>query len=79
MTHYEIKYAVKGKEGKTFWNRCGTLFPSKSGEGFYILLDAIPVPQEPGSLRLSAFPPRAKEGAATPPAAHSDLNDDIPF
>lgn len=77
--HYEIKYAVKGKDGKTYWNRCGTLFPAKSGEGFNIILDAVPVPQEAGSLRLAAFPPKPRDGAQSQSRPSNDLDDEIPF
>lgn len=76
MTYYELKYAVKGKDDKTFWNRCGTMFPAKNGDGFSIVLDAIPVSQEPGSLRLMAFPPKPKDGS---PSRNDDPSDDIPF
>ncbi len=81
--YYEIKYPVKGKDDKTYWNRCGTAFLSKNGDGFSIILDAVPVATEKGQLRLAAFPPKPREDGGTRPqsggAATYDLNDDIPF
>lgn len=61
MSKYlEVKYAVKGREEKTYWHRCGTAFPMKDGNGFNIILDAIPCATENGQIRLSIFEPRER-------------------
>ena len=31
------------KDGKTHWTRCGVAWPSKTGPGWNIVLDALPV------------------------------------
>lgn len=79
--YYEIKYAVKGKEDKTYWNRCGTAFPMKQGDGFNIILDAIPTATENGQIRLSMFPPKPKDETARESGAKRsfELDDEIPF
>lgn len=80
--YFEIKYAVKGKDDKTYWNRCGTAFPMKNGEGYNIILDAIPTATENGQLRLSMFPPKPKESGAQSQSqsrGSNELDDEIPF
>jgi len=73
---------------KTFWTKCGAMFPTKSGEGFSIVLDVMPAPKD-GQFRLTAMVPKPRDDAAPParqpqraaarPAAPVDLDDDIPF
>lgn len=36
------EYEANG-ETKTAWTKCGVMFPSKDGEGWSIMLDALPV------------------------------------
>ena len=39
-----IAYHVReGQDGKSFFNRVGSAFPHKDGEGFNVILDAVPV------------------------------------
>lgn len=56
---YEVKTAVeyeKGGEKKTRWVRVGVGFPLRNGNGFSILLDALPV-----NGKLVMMPPRERE------------------
>ena len=69
------------KTGKTYWHRVGTAFPSDKG-GFSCVLDSLPLPDENGDVRFSAFPP--KDGQAEQPQQQkynaADLEgDQIPF
>lgn len=48
---------VEGKDGKTRWTRCGVAFPSKTGPGWNIILDATPV-----NGKLSMFEPKPRDG-----------------
>lgn len=43
------------KTKRTFWTRIGVAFPAKSGEGYSILLDALPI-----GNKLILRPPREK-------------------
>lgn len=56
---YEVKttseYEQNG-EKKTRWTKIGVGFPLKNGEGFSILLDALPV-----NGKLVMMPPRERE------------------
>lgn len=39
-----IAYQVSEREdGKAFFNRCGSAFKHKDGQGFNVVLDAVPV------------------------------------
>lgn len=72
---------VEGKDGKTRWTRVGVAFPSKTGPGWNLILDAAPL-----NGKLSMFEPRAKDGSAPSTAAprnagNPDAEDceDTPF
>jgi hypothetical protein len=52
MTAREYK---DGAETKTFWMEIGVAFPTKSGSGFNVLLNALPI-----DGRFSLFPPKEK-------------------
>lgn len=69
-----------GKDGKTFWLRIGTAFPSKEGPGFSMVLDAYPLPDKDNRVSFIARPPKPREGASNADTNLSDqLNDDVPF
>jgi len=81
---YDICSGSKDQNGKTRWLKIGAAFPAKSGEGFSIKLDALPLPDERGQVWLSAFVPT--ENAARQPVKSGarettadDRGDDIPF
>ncbi len=75
---YEVKFPVKSRDGKTYWNRCGVAFKDKDGDGFTIILESIPVPIEAGPIKIKMWPPqdKAAKGGET---VRGDLNDEIPF
>ncbi|MGV3616685.1 MAG: hypothetical protein ACO1SV_15260 [Fimbriimonas sp.] len=58
-THLEILGATE-RNGKTFWTRIGTAFPTKDGQGYRLKLDFMPMDAETGLLLL---PPRAAQEA----------------
>lgn len=70
------------KSGKTYWTRIGVAFEAKSGEGWDVMLDALPVS---GKMILRVPKPRedkpvADKGRATNPArGGGDFNDEVPF
>lgn len=59
IVHVTREYG-EGKEAKTFWSRVGVAWKHKNGEGYNILLDAVPVD---GKLVMLP-PPEDKEGDA---------------
>lgn len=61
VRYYEVSAPIE-RDGDTFWRQCGAAFPSKTGVGFTIVLDTIPVGnQEGGGCKLIARPPRPKD------------------
>jgi hypothetical protein len=45
-----------GKEEKTYFTKVGAMWPHKKGDGFNIILEALPITGE-----LVCFPPKEKE------------------
>lgn len=52
---WDVKTPKEGKDGKTFWTKCGAAFEGK-GDSISIVLDALPV-----NGKLSLFIPKTKE------------------
>ena len=50
------------KTGKTYFTKIGAMFPSKSGDGFSIVLDALPI-----GNRLIARPPLPPKSSESVP------------
>lgn len=86
VTRYDACVGRKGKDGKTYWTKIGSAFPSKQGDGLNVVLDALPMPNGEGQAWISLFVPRdkndAKPAAAKRAAAADnadDMDDGIPF
>jgi hypothetical protein len=87
------KYTDKQGQEKTAFTRIGTAFQTRTGDGYSIVLDAMPAPdKETGQYRILLMPPRqdadrpASSGSAedyrekrTGNGGHAGLDDDIPF
>lgn len=65
-SRYDVMSPRKDREGKTRWTRIGVMFPAKSGNGFAIKLDALPLPDEKGEVWISAMEPREREEGQEP-------------
>jgi len=81
MERLDLLSGTKGKNGKTYWTKVGTAWPSKTGAGYTVYLDFLPMTRtEDGKMMMILAPPRDK-GDAPPQrqAASTDMNDDIPF
>lgn len=51
---------VRESNGKSYWTKIGVAFPAKQGEGYTVLLDAMPAPVE-GQFKIllrEPLPPR---------------------
>jgi hypothetical protein len=83
VARYDAVISRKDKDGKSRYTKIGAAFPSKQGDGFNIVLDALPMPNAEGQAWISLFVPKPKEdraqSQATAPGARDDMNDDIPF
>lgn len=92
MSRYDLvtsrKYTTSNGEEKTAYHKIGSMFASRSGNGFSLKLDSLPLPNDKGEVWISAFEPRQEErGIPSPspsrqrqaPAANTGMDDDIPF
>lgn len=79
IERFDVVYA-KEANGKTYWNKVGAAFINKSGNGYNLVLEAIPVPID-GSYKLYLFEPRKEDNKTSRPQAHrfEEIDDDIPF
>ncbi len=66
MTRYDLCTGREDKDGKTRWTKIGVMFPAKSGEGFAIKLEALPLPNKDGEVWVKAFVPREREEGQEP-------------
>lgn len=80
----------EGAQKKNWWTKIGRAFPDKSGEGFTVVLDALPLPGVGGSCRLFLKPhkdqaelakdrPHAPGEGGVVAAQQGGGADDIPF
>lgn len=68
---------VRESNGKSYWTKIGVAFPAKQGEGWTVLLDAMPAPVE-GQFKIllrEPLPPREQQGQRQT----ADLDDEVPF
>ena len=82
-TYYALKTAREGRDGKTFWTQVGVMFPWKSGEGFNLSFEALPIPalNDKGVLevRVLAMEPYDKENQGTSERGTRPPDDAVPF
>jgi hypothetical protein len=78
---YDAVISRKDKNGKTRYTKIGAAFPSKQGEGFNIVLDALPMPNAEGQAWISLYVPKPKDDMDQRQAGErvNDMNDEIPF
>ena len=85
---YDAVISRKSKDGKIRYTKIGAAFPSKQGDGFNIVLDALPMPNAEGQAWISLFVPKPREDAehhdqrqapARSTARNADMDDEVPF
>ena len=55
-------YTVVKHEGKDdFWLAIGAAFPHQSGDGFNVILQALPIPNGDGQCKIVLRPPRSDD------------------
>lgn len=74
---YDAVISRKDKNGKTRYTKIGAAFPAKNGDGFNIVLDALPMPNAEGQAWISLFVPKPKNDPIS--SGRDDMNDEIPF
>jgi hypothetical protein len=61
-------FTVIKREGQDdFWLPIGAAFPHQSGDGFNIILQALPIPNGDGQCKIVLRPPRDEEPTERPP------------
>lgn len=88
MSRLDIMQPRQGSDGKTYWTKLGSAWPAKSGAGYSLTFEALPLQSlndkgvlECRVLLREPLPPR--DGSAprqsAPSGGYNDLNDDVPF
>jgi len=61
-------FTVIKREGQDdFWLPIGAAFPHQSGDGFNVILQALPIPGADGQCKIVLRPPKADDEAAADP------------
>ena len=71
-------YSVIRREGQDdFWLAIGAAFPHQSGDGFNVILQALPIPNGDGQCKIVLRPPKDddKNDAERRPQERDDRNN----
>jgi hypothetical protein len=67
-------YTIVKREGQDdFWLAIGAAFPHQSGDGFNVILQALPIPGGDGQCKIVLRPPRDDDQR---PQERSDRSED---
>jgi hypothetical protein len=58
---YRAYTVIKREGADDFWLAIGAAFPHQSGDGFNIVLQALPLPDKDGQCKLVLRPPKGDE------------------
>ena len=58
---YRAYTVIKREGADDFWLAIGAAFPHTSGDGFNIVLQALPLPDKDGQCKLVLRPPKADD------------------
>lgn len=81
VARYDLLTA-RESNGKTYFNKIGVMFPNKNGDGFNIMLEALPLPG-PDGCRLIAKVPQDRTGDRPAPRQNTrrpepeDMGEDM--
>lgn len=71
--------AVRESNGKSYFTKIGVAFPAKSGNGYSVLLDAIPASVD-GQFKILLMEPKPREDRPTQRQAQpAGFDDDPPY
>jgi hypothetical protein len=72
--------SVRESNGKSYFTRIGVAFPNRNGDGYSVLLDAMPAPTEGQFKILLKTPqPRDNGGQRQQPRRDDIDSDSVPF
>lgn len=82
MERYDV-LTVREKDGKSYFTKLGAMFPNRNGDGFTVMLDAVPASMD-GQFRLIVKKPQPRDGGdqrqqSNAGSGSRDLDDDVPF
>jgi hypothetical protein len=78
-------YLTKDGEEKTFFTKIGTMWTNKNNNGFTLDLNAYPLPNKEGKVRVIIKEPTERDGykrnepAVAQKKISEAIDDDIPF
>jgi len=71
---YRAFTVIKRGEGQDdYWLLIGAAFPHQSGDGFNVILQALPIPDRDGQCKLVLRPP--KDDKDDPERAHQTIRE----
>ena len=76
--------AVRESNGKSYFTKIGVAFPSRNGNGYSLLLDAMPAPTD-GQFKILLMEPKERDNGATrqniprQAPAFDEADEDRPF
>ncbi|WP_333673285.1 hypothetical protein [Elioraea tepidiphila] len=78
MSRLDVLSPRKGKNDKTYWLKVGAAFPRDAG-GYSLTLDALPLPDAEGQVRLLLAEPRqdGAQGASGAPGAQAPAGGSV--
>jgi hypothetical protein len=65
---YRAFTVIKREGADDFWLAIGAAFPHQSGDGFNVILQALPIPNGDGQCKIVLRPPRDQDEPAAQPA-----------
>lgn len=83
MERYDA-LTVRESNGKSYFTKLGAMFPNKSGDGFTLVLDAVPASVD-GQYRIILKVPQDRQqgqqggGGSQARPVREELDDEIPF
>lgn len=77
MTERLDALTVRESNGKSYFTKIGVAFASRNGNGYSVLLDAMPAPTD-GQFKILLMEPKPREGTTQQRQAEPDYGD-APF
>ena len=80
MTERLDALTVRESNGKSYFTKIGVAFPARNGNGFSVLLDAMPAPTD-GQFKILLMEPKERDAGRGQRAETqtADLDDSVPF
>lgn len=84
MTRLDALTVRKDKNGKSWFTKIGTAFENKSGDGYTLVLEALPLQDSEGQCRVILKAPKDKAAPSPHDKAKANgyapqIDDEIPF